>query len=433
MYSSVIIGILERITILYCFVSRIPAEENKRKVKIAAIVWICIFPILKIGLFFNYITIYLLELLAMSAYAAVCFQKRKLWHFTSLFILYAILDLVSVVGAFLTFPIVSITKANEVGREILVVMFYITVYLFIIYFWRRRKSKRLKESSGITRVGTMLLLGLSECLLLAIRHIGYDGDYVMFYNIFLFAIIFSLIVLALWLFDKRQEQKKMQEMTAYAHRTREVIPSMSRVLNKLDNMPEHVDQTSEIIQELRMICAGDMDKTNREAAVLKTFETTECFALDGQLERYLEEAAEQGFELDIMVRASVKEILNEKRIEIYSLLQVIGDLYRNAYKAILKREKPGRILICFGYNLDGDYEISVHDNGLLFPEHVLQRLGERGVTTDGTGHGIADIFEVLEKNQISYILNQDLPEGSVFTKSISLVFDGQGDKRIKCR
>lgn len=155
--------------------------------------------------------------------------------------------------------------------------------------------------------------------------------------------------------------------------------------------------------------------------------------MDGQLERYLEEAAEQGFELDIMMRASVKEILNEKKIELYSLLQVVGDLYRNAYKAVLSNEKQGRILICFGYNWEGYYEISIHDNGPLFPEYVLRHLGERGVTTGGTGHGMADTFEVLERNQISYVLNQDLSEGGVFTKSISLVFDDRGDRKINCR
>lgn len=285
----------------------------------------------------------------------------------------------------------------------------------------------------IVRIGTTLLLGFADSILLVIRHIGYDDDYVLIYNLFLFAIIFSIIILALWLFDKAQEQKKMQEMTAYAHRTREVIPSVSRVLDKLEDMSAHMEQTSEIIQELKMICNGDMEQTKKEAASIKTFDSTGCFALDEQLERYLEEAAKQGFHLDVMVRAPVKEILHDKKIELYALLQVVGDLYRNAYKAVLKREKQGRILLCFGYNSEGIYEISVHDNGSLFPKYVLQHLGERSVPTGGTGHGIADIFEVLERNHISYILNQELPENSIFTKSISLVFDGRGEKIIQCR
>ena len=395
--------------------------------------WVCLLPFLETALSADYVTIYLLELFVMLAYVLVCFQKRRLRYFTLLFILYMVFDLASVAGAIITFPIVLITKANKVEKEILVVIFYVVVYLFVIYFCRKQKSQRIKDMSMITRIGVTLLLGFSECVLLAIRYMGYNDNYVMIYSILLFSIIFSVIVLVLWLFDKSQEQKKIQELTAYAHRTREVIPSMNRMLNKLAEQSGYADKTSEIIQELKQICDGDMGATKREAAVLKTFETTECFALDGQLERYLEEAAEQGFELDIMVRASVKEILNEKKIELYSLLQVVGDLYRNAYKAVLKNEKQGRILICFGYNWEGYYEISIHDNGPLFPEYVLKHLGERGVTTGGTGHGMADIFEVLKRNQISYVLNQDLPEGGIFTKSICLVFDDKGNREINCR
>lgn len=413
----------------------ISVSESTRKIKVASLFLAGVFLLLKIILFSQYFAIHLLELFAMAVYVAFCFEKRKLWHFTFLFNLYVFLDLISIIGVFLTFPIILIAKMkmNGVGREILIVVFFAVTYILIMNLCRVGKGKRIQGTSAITRIGITFLLGVSECILLIIRHIGYANDYILFYEMFLFVIIFSVIIVFLWLFDKAQEQKRLQEMTAYAHRTREVIPSLSRVLEKLEDASAYEDQADKIIRELRMICNSDMERNKKEAAVIKSFDTTGCLALDGQLERYLEEAATQGFHLDVMVRAPIKEILNEQKIELYSLLQVVGDLYRNAYKATLKTEKQGRILLCFGYNKKGNYEISVHDNGVLFPQHVLEHLGERGVTTDGTGHGMADIFEVLECNQISYLLNQDLPTGSIFTKSISLVFDGQGDKRIECR
>lgn len=432
---SIVIEILAVVTWLYCFATNIDDRNQTKKINIASIIMVFVCVALKYSLFSNYIAIFIFRLLTMAAFVVVCFQKKRLWHFSTLFVIYALLDLLNLMLAFIM-PIFMLIVGKEhltKMNNLYIAFLYIITYLCVILFIRKRKKEISRATSVSTRVGTVLLLIFSECILLAFRHLEYNSTDVMFYRILLFAVVFSIIILVLWLFDKAQEQKRLQEMTSYAHRTREVLPSVSRVLEKLEGVSEYEEQANEIIQELRVLCNSDMERNKREAAVIKSFETTGCYALDEQLERYLEEAAAQGFHLDVMVRASVKDILNEQKMEFYSLLQVVGDLYRNAYTAISKIEKQGRILLCFGYNPEGYYEISVHDNGILFPKHVLDHLGERGVTTGGTGHGMADIFEVLERNQISYILNQDLPRGSIFTKSISLVFDGQGDKRIESR
>ncbi len=432
---SILIEILAVVTWLYCFVANIDDKNQTKKINIASIIMVFVCVILKYSLFSNYIVIFIFKLLTMAVFVVGCFQKRRLWHFSTLFVIYALLDLLNLIIAFIMPIFMFIVGAERLTEKHnqYIAFLYIISYSCIILFMRKRKKRILRATSVSMRVGTVLLLIFSECILLAFRYVEYNSTDVMFYRILLFAIVFSIIILVLWIFDKVQEQKRLQEMTAYSHRTREVIPSISRVLQKLESVSEHEEQTSEIIQELRLICNSDMERNKKEVAVIKSFETTGCVALDEQLERYLKEAATQGFHLDVVVRASVKDILNEQKIELYSLLQVVGDLYRNAYTAVLKTKKQGRILLCFGYNQRGDYEISVHDNGVAFPQHVLEHLGERGVTTGGTGHGMADIFDVLECNQISYLLNQDLPTGSIFTKSISLVFDGQGNKRIECR
>lgn len=155
--------------------------------------------------------------------------------------------------------------------------------------------------------------------------------------------------------------------------------------------------------------------------------------LDLQLERYLEEAEQQEFTLDIIVCAPMKDILKNIKIELYALLQIVGDLYRNANKVVTKNETRGRILMCFGYNQEGDYELSVYDNGEPFPSYVLEHLGERGVTTDGTGHGLSDIFESVHRGKMSFLLNQSLPKESIFTKEICITFDGKEEINIPCR
>lgn len=129
----------------------------------------------------------------------------------------------------------------------------------------------------------------------------------------------------------------------------------------------------------------------------------------------------------------MKDILKNKDIEIYTLLQIVGDLYRNANKVVRRNRSEGRILICFGYNTDGFYELSIYDNGDPFPEYVLEHLGKRGVTTGGRGHGISDIFEALHRGKMSFLLNQLLPKESIFTKGICITFDGREKISINSR
>lgn len=430
-YLSVILEVAEMIAILYCFSIYVGEEGNNRKA--ANILVISASMIFKYILFWQPITRYILRLVIFVIYIVLCFQKRRLHYFISMYIAYASLNLVKVLLAFVSYPVALWMKIEPltIGEEILNIIFHIIGYLVVMFICTRKRMTMTKGTSIIAKTGMLLLLAFCDCILLVIRSGQYDSKKDMFYGVCLVVLAFCTIILVLWICDKIQEQKKLRELVAYTHRTREVIPSVSRVLGKLEDMYSHVDQTSEIIKELKLICNTDMDKTKRESASIKTFETTGSYVLDEQLRKYLEEAAEQGFCLDVMVRASMKEILAEDEIDFYSLLQVIGDLYRNAYRAVLKSETPGRILICFGYNAEGYYEISIHDNGIPFPEYVLQHLGERGVTTGGTGHGMADVFEVLERNQISFVLNQDGDSNSMFTKSICIIFDGQTNKKIK--
>lgn len=249
----------------------------------------------------------------------------------------------------------------------------------------------------------------------------------------LFIVGFGSIILILWILDKKEEEKKMRDLISYSHKTREVIPTVGRALNRLDELSEHMDKSSELIDELKSICIQDVKEQEKEIATFKTFDTTGSTVLDEQLKRYMEEAQEQEFCLDVIVRAPITELLSSGKIERYKLIQILGDLYRNANKAIKKRGDNGRILICFGYNQEDFFEIAIYDNGELFPESILRHLGERGITTDGTGHGIADVFAELKICRGSFYLDQNLEEGNIFSKGIRIVFDDKSHFEVYVR
>lgn len=377
----------------------------------------------------------LIEIISLAFYIIVCYFVDFLEKCMYLFMLYVILDLLHLVIAVVGFPLILLfnLKPKTTGAEILILILQILLYIGLIMWSKRINFSFVLRMSKASQVGMLFILFTGQCIMLELRHLGYSKNNIIVYKILLFMIVFGIIVLALWYYDKYQEQKKMQDLTAYSHHTREIIPSMGRALNKLGEISDHMDQVSQIIEELREICNTDEEQTAESVRLIKRFESTGIIALDLQLERYLEEAEKQDFTLDIIVRAPVKDILKNKAIDIYTILQIVGDLYRNANKVVRRNKGEGRILMCFGYNKGGFYELSIYDNGDPFPEYVLEHLGKRGVTTGGRGHGISDIFEALHRGKMSFLLNQVLPKESIFTKGICITFDGQEKISINSR
>ncbi|MCI9217581.1 MAG: hypothetical protein HFG95_11015 [Dorea sp.] len=315
--------------------------------------------------------------------------------------------------------------------DMCILLLRIIMYLCTAYVFTKIHIRYSYEISGIAQAGIIFICAILEFSLLKLKYTVFDNQDVIQYKMLVFIIAFGVIILILWGIDKSHERKRIQELTAYMHRTREVIPSVERMLARLEEASDHIDKSNEIIRELRQICSTDMERTKKEVSNIKTFHTTGSAALNEQLEGYLEEAAENDFEMDIMVQAPIDELLKTEHIEVYLLMQIIGDLYRNAFKTVTKGKVNGRILICFGYNAEGYYEISIYDNGEPFASHILKHLGERGNTTGGTGHGIADVFEALHKSRGSFILDQNLPGGNVFTKGIYIVFDRKGEVKVR--
>lgn len=370
----------------------------------------------------------MIKIIILIFYIKLYYKGDLLFIFCNAFGLYVFWDILNVVAIFVTFPfaILGDIKTDTILLDIVLILGQGLLY-FLVIFWIKLKKCRVQFRVSIrTQIGFIFIFGVIESVIIRFKNLKYDFNSIILYRELLFLIFFGTIVFILWISDKRAEEKRFRELTSYAHKTREVLPSVSRVLNRIEDLTDQTAESAEILKELRAICQADMQETQKEMSNIKTFDSTGSIILNEQLERYLEEAAEQDFNLDIIVRAPVRGILEEKKIEIYKLLQVVGDLYRNAHKVVAKRKDGGMILICFGYNLEGFYEISVYDNGEMFPGYVLKHFGERGVTTGGTGHGIADILEALAENKNSFVLNQSLPEGSIFTKGISIVFDGKG-------
>lgn len=376
----------------------------------------------------------IIEMELLTLYIVLYYQKERGRHLMYLVMVYVIFDFVHILIAVMTYWALGFVPEENhllLGKVIILISYII---LFFIFPKMMRQLRLLigKKGFSIAEIGITVVLLFAKVVMLVF--IGSDEGSNDAYPFYAFSFLSALVIGTLWIIDKRarekQAQEQMQDYIRYEHRMREVLPTVGKALEKMENLSENSEEAAQIIEELKAVCRTDKEITQKEILTAKTFAPTGSPVFDSMLERILQEAAQDGVEVEIIARAKVSELLKAQKIEIGLFLQMFGDIYRNANKAVLKQGDGGRILIYMGYNRSGAYELSISDNGVPFPQHVLEHLGERGVTTDGTGHGLADTFSVLDKYKVSFYLKQNPGQNVVYSKTIRLVFDEEGHREI---
>lgn len=218
-------------------------------------------------------------------------------------------------------------------------------------------------------------------------------------------VIICVILGAIWLYDKQNElkiKKRLEEdnmlLASRVHKTKEIIPAVAEELKEIskelgENREERICNLAEEMKSLQKTYVQDYSTSYTQSY------HTGYRLLDRQLEGYERETAEKGIGCLIMLKDKPSRLSKEIGMSQGEIQQVVGDLMRNAIRAVeSSEEKEGRILFCFGYVPgNGTYVLEVYDNGTAFPREILDHLGTRGMTTAGTGHGLADVRETVEK------------------------------------
>lgn len=390
--------------------------------------------LMRIFSFENSSIYYVMEISILFLYVILYCQKELGRYFMYLLIIYVMLDVALIFGGIIAYILQGCSPGEnyQLWRDVTTIIVYVVLLFIFLVIQQKTCYLPRKKGFSIVEAGITVVLLLAEGTVFTFAEIGKRSESA--HPFYAFSFLSALVIGALWIIDKRarekQAQEQMQDYIRYEHRMREVLPTVGKALEKMENLSENSEEAAQIIEELKAVCRTDKEITQKEILTAKTFVPTGSLVFDSMLERILQEAAQDGVEVEIIARAKVSELLKAQKIEIGLFLQMFGDIYRNANKAVLKQGDGGRILIYMGYNRSGAYELSISDNGVPFPQHVLEHLGERGVTTDGTGHGLADTFSVLDKYKVSFYLKQNPGQNVVYSKTIRLVFDEEGHREI---
>ena len=216
---------------------------------------------------------------------------------------------------------------------------------------------------------------------------------------------------------------------------------MVQILNDVtENSGKEMEEpeTQKLLKEMTDLFGQQLKENSKEDLQLKNFCSTGLKILDQQLKVYQMEAIDRRVNLDIYVQAPINDIIKRDDIDQLKLLRAVGDLIRNAFRiteknrnnvTINQNEKMcranGHILLIIGCRHEGILEIEVVDNGDQFPIFVIEAFGRRGVTTGGTGNGLADLVEFADETKASLCVEEFDGKTNAFTKKVSIIFDKQ--------
>lgn len=413
-------------------------EENFMKEKALQKILLFIFALLLMSVFHNAEQRQKITFLIGTVYLFIyfcLFQKEKRDHIYQFCIIMSTATVYMVISAVLAIPGAFIWYLSQgsmsteyrnglmLGIKLLICICF-TVWRQRIPLYKMYKNKSVRILSAIIGVFLVILEQTGLHLFDSNRH----NFSVIIGNLF----IFSIIIGILWLLDhyrlaagKLKVEQDNRRMNTSLHKTKELMPLLISVVNENEGLldPQLVEEFNQIYSE--QMIAGRKDSMN-----YKLLGTTGIKLLDAQLQHYILECNKKGIVMDVFASEPIAKQIHEMGIAQLMVHNVVGDLLRNAIRAITRDGRTdGKILVIVGKKNE-TVEIDIFDNGANLPLEVLERFGTRGVTTGGTGNGLADLVEMLAAENISLVIRENAGENGTYTKGFLLVFDGKNRREL---
>jgi hypothetical protein len=332
-----------------------------------------------------------------------------------------------VLGSLCAAVALSYDSLNENYRYMLSIIWRIIFICFLIRY--KKIFAKLTQSwmISIVRVVAIIVLVIDQAMCIA-----YSMDNLSVGYVTLACLYMALLFTVLWLLDHRKMVKIQdvyaadnKQMSQKLHRSREILPMIA---NYVSNMDAGVDE--DMRDKLEDICHDYGKELGGREMSAELFESTGVALVDLLLRTKMIECDKQDIELDVFVSTQMNGDLKRVDISEGELARMLGDLIRNAIHAV-EPVYDKMILVMVARDEEKHLLLQIFDSGIPFPEEVLEHFGERGQTTWGTGNGLADMMETLGHAGASLDIRQNLPEKDVFTKQISICFDGKGKVQIE--
>ncbi len=377
----------------------------------------------------------LLDTIGYFTYLAVLKRQRCLSMFAVVMATQIINQVGVLIETIIIFGLSILSSSESYYIPLLLLGYFINIGLLYPFYILAKKYEMDKLLEQKRAQYIIIITGLFFQIAKLTIRINHDSSNNTFLYVALTILIMGIIFGILWIIDwyctereKRLLWEDNDRMSKRLHKSKELIPALNSALNhlKIDSDSTALDG---ILEEIHQLCQEQLGESRQWDMQEKSFPSTGIHILDEQIQLYGKEAAEKSINFDVFVGAPLPEIFKERHIKELDFLRLIGDLVRNAFRAIEKSEKAkGNILLVIGC-IDDIFQVDIYDDGAPFPLFILNEFGKRGNTQGGTGNGIADMLDFLEQHKATYQLTE-YGEGATFSKGISIIWNGKNGRWI---
>lgn len=295
------------------------------------------------------------------------------------------------------------------------------VYIWIKYEWLQIFCRKIAVSIAVFVGSVVVFFQQFFEIALIEKNYNFAAILTLFFH-------FTMIFTAFMLLQHNRLTAKQQaieednrQMSQRLHRSKDVLGVVSQVVASED----HIDP--KLRKELADFCDDEMNEMQDRALGANLIGDTGIELVNVMLQKQMIRCADLNISFDVMIPAPIDGYIREIGISVTEFMRMLNDLLKNAVKAILSSENTHReLLLIMGEAGNDCFEIRLYDSGVPFPPKILEHLGERGNTTDGTGNGIADTVETLRHYRASFVIEPIEPGTDIYTKCIHIAFDGQG-------
>lgn len=398
-------------------------------------IWECSFALLlgitkymvELGTYTQYLASFILCTLLILYSVCIHSKNSYLMNFKFAVISYGINYAINIVLSSVGAVIAGLIEIRIHNRG--AVVFNIGRILVILMIMKGKKViSKIKKGwvSYIIIIATVVLLFTEQLV-----RVSYTTDLMGYTNIALACTCLAALFTILWLLDhhKMAKVQKLYEednrqMSQKLHRSKEILPMIANYVSNMDGT-----QDERMREKLEEVCHDYGKELGGAEMSAELFETTGIDLVNLLLRTKIIECSEQDIELDVFVSAQIDKDMKRLDVSDGEITRLLGDLLRNAIHAVEDLSNK-MILLLIARDENGCVLIRIYDSGIPFPDHILERFGERGNTTWGTGNGLADLMETVNRVQASIEINTEMAPEDVFTKEISICFDGKGNVNI---
>jgi len=327
--------------------------------------------------------------------------------------------------------------------------------MFLTYSIIYLKVNFSNLSSSIKETDMKVIVFFVTLLLLLVygivRATYRDGEIIYFLFFSLVATMIVMVIFisyALWNNFKRNkiENEKMkleyinfslkeenQSLTSRWHGIKEVVVANSifflQFEKELDNMFKQNLTEKDLFEKISRIkvfnseMGDDLSMIDLEEEIkLLDFPDT-WVRLKLRLSHFIYEARNKGIHVIVDNKF---ENWNEIDIPEVAFIKLVANIVSNSIKELEKININSKLVkISFLSNTTGYLIVEVHDNAMEFSIDILKKLGKRQNSTNETGDGYFEIFQILDIALASFELIENKR-----TKMVRITFDGCNDRTI---